>query len=327
MALLFGGLCGGPDDGNADKPFKVHNDTWTFDDKRNWRQINPTVVPPNRFMHAMANGLNGTAIVWGGLSAAVKNNKEKEQAGALGDLWIYRNSTEEWAELAQTASSKKDGTPSARSFHKMAVFKPDSFDTSKSPLIVMFGGRKSNNKDTNETWVLDITHNTGKATDTLQAQWFLVKPTVAPSKRTGHAMSRLGKNSVVLFGGYDAATQEVLGDTWVFVGAEQKSASWINVQPKDGALSTAASVITGVEYPPARRFASFGSFDSETAMMFGGSTETNFETNRYSPFSDGSVWHLSRNTDNISVPVNKRCTCRLACCCLCLHFSTRPDCY
>ena len=79
---------------------------------------------------------------------------------------------------------------------------------------------------------------------------------------------------------------------------------------KSNDLSEAAQFFTGCEYPPARRSASFASFDAETAILFGGTRETKLLTNVYSPYSDGSVWHLSRNTDNVNTSVVDRYTWR-----------------
>ena len=244
--------------------------------------------------------------MFGGLSK-VNDNKMLEQQSALSDIWLFRVGSDTWTELTPTPDQLKDGLPSARSFHQLSTFRPLGYDY---PLVLMFGGRLHTNQDTDETWVFELLGNKqGATTDTLTSKWYKLDTTTQPSKRTGHAMSRLGRNSVVLFGGYDAETKTVLGDTWVFIGSKQATAEWM-VLPKSQMTTSATSFITGVDIPVPRRFASFSSFDAETAILFGGTSEDKRETQVSSPFSDGSVWHLSRNTDNLSVPVDQRYTWR-----------------
>jgi serine/threonine protein kinase len=306
ISILFGGLSGGPNEGEKNSPFTLHNDTWIFNNTDSWAKVE-TTPPPNRYLHSLATTHKGTAVMFGGLTE-VNENKILEQKSALSDIWIFRIKSKTWTKLAPLANNSKDGLPSPRSYHRLATFQPSGYS---HPLVLMFGGRLHTNEDTDETWVFELLgNNEGTTSDILTSQWYKIPITQThPSKRTGHGMSRLGKNSVVVFGGYDSKNKIVLGDTWVFIGSHQSSAQW-TLLPRSGILNSAASILTGVEVPLPRRYASFNSFDAETAMLFGGTTEDKLETSYSSPFSDGSVWHLSRNTDNLSIPVEMRYTWR-----------------
>lgn len=225
------------------------------------------------------------------------------------DTWLFSMTERRWSQLRPTPGDARDGLPSARALHRLATFTPPNYT---HPLVLMFGGRlAAGAKDTHETWVLEILNNTGHlTTDRLDAKWYLVPRTdIQPSPRTGHAMSNLGRDSVVLFGGYDSDEKAVLGDTWVFVGDKPTTAHWHHIA-YGAATSKASDIISDVYVPPSRRFASFASFDAETALLYGGTSETEWETNEYSPFSDASTWHLSRNTADSSVPPEKRYTWR-----------------
>ena len=137
----------------------------------------------------------------------------------------------------------------------MAMFTPPNYN---HPLVLMFGGRlapTNGNKDTNETWVMELLGNTGHPSrDNLQAKWYLVPipdddshkcatKRAKPSARTGHVMSNLGKDSVVLFGGYDSSKKSVLGDTWIFVGISPSKSKWHYIEPTS-ARSMASEIIS-----------------------------------------------------------------------------------
>ncbi len=304
-SILFGGRCNNSGKG----PFFVHNDTWVFNLTTLWTRVETESVPPSRYMHSMASTHFGSAVLFGG---------ENLDQTRFGDTWFFNYQKLNWEELTPTSDTGNpidNLLPKPRSHHCLETFRPDNYS---HPLVLMFGGRLSSTLpvsppqvvDTDETWVLEILGNTGGLTDTLSSKWYLVPTTTAPSARTGHATSRLGRNSIVLFGGYDSTNKILLGDTWVFIAKNQKTAKWTLLPDKSNDLSEAAQFYTGCEYPPKRRSASFASFDAETAILFGGTMETKLLTNVYSPYSDGSVWHLSRNTDNVSINVTNRYTWR-----------------
>ena len=91
----------------------------------------------------------------------------------------------------------------------MAMFTLPNYN---HPLVLMSGGRlapTNGNKDTNETWVMGMLGTLGTQVVTTFKEMVLVPipdddshkcatKRAKPSARTGHVMSNLGKNSVVL---------------------------------------------------------------------------------------------------------------------------------
>ena len=321
QALLFGGLSGGTNTRSSrHEPYQLHNDTWVFNPSasgdmngnREWIRKYPPVAPPARYLHAMSStDILGAVVMYGGLSSAVPattvaNIQPKDY---LNDVWLFNVHEVKWMQLKSEPGDGQVVVPSPRAYHRFSQFQPEN----NSMLVLMFGGRLQNGNDTDETFVLELRADDDSllpgTTTSVRALWYLVTPSVAPSKRTGHSMSRLGKNSVVMFGGYNQQDKELLDDTWIFVGNTQSTAEWTPLAPAEHANSM-ASLLGGIDYPTPRRFASFVSFDAETAILFGGTIENDLTTSEKSLFSDNSVWHLSRNTDNNTQAVSKRYTWR-----------------
>jgi hypothetical protein len=225
-------------------------------------------------LHAMTstNIIPGGAVMFGGLSEV----DDIQQKHYMSDLWLFSSHQMTWIHLhSEPGDSSEQGVPAPRAYHRLAPFRPDGYDTS---LVLMFGGRLVSGDDTDQTWVLEmlpLEDSTGSSSS-IRALWYSVPTTTAPSKRTGHSMSSLGKNSVVLFGGYDQDRKKLLDDTWVFIGAIQNDAQWTKLV-QDCSVNTMASILGGIDYPPPRRFASFASFDAETAILFGERSKPNWK--------------------------------------------------
>ena len=318
QALLFGGLSGGTNTRSSrHEPYHLHNDTWVFNPSasvdmngnREWIRMYPPVAPPARYLHAMSptDIILRTVVMYGGLSSAVANIQPKDY---LNDVWLFNLHEVKWMQLKSEPGDGQVVVPSPRAYHRLSQFQPEH---SSMLLVLMFGGRLQNGNDTDETFVLELRADDDSllsgTTTPVRALWYLVTPSVAPSKRTGHSMSRLGKNSVVIFGGYNQKKKKLLDDTWIFVGNTQSTGKWTLLVKAEHAVSM-ASLLGGIDYPTPRRFASFVSFDAETAILFGGTIENDLTTSEKSLFSDNSVWHLSRNTDNNTKAVSKRYTWR-----------------
>ena len=326
QALLFGGLSGGTNTrsrSSRHEPYQLHNDTWVFNPSasgdmngnREWIRLYPPVAPPARYLHAMTSTgtiFLGAAVMYGGLSSAVHATTVaniQQPKDYLNDVWLFNLHEVKWMQLKSEPGDGQVVVPTPRAYHRLSRFQPEN----SSMLVLMFGGRLQNGDDTDETFVLELRAGDDSllpgTITSVRALWYLLAPSVAPSKRTGHSMSRLGKNSVVMFGGYNQKEKKLLDDTWVFVGNTQNTVEWTCLVKAAPAVSM-ASFLGGIDYPTPRRFASFVSFDAETAILFGGTIENDLTTSEKSLFSDNSVWHLSRNTDNNTQAVSKRYTWR-----------------
>lgn len=209
--LLFGGF-----DGLA-----AQGDTWSFKNG-DWSRVTTPTAPPARTGAAMA-ALGDTVVLFGGT----------DTTGPRHDTWIWDGL--EWKEAAPKT------VPAARTEHVMATV---------GDRIVLFGGRTSGGQDLGDVWLWDgvdwvaapfgpsARHSAamtggenagflfggfgggGSLGDTWRwdglawANVTPVAPAAAPSRRSQHAIARVGANAI-LFGG--AST--TMNDTWSFDGA------------------------------------------------------------------------------------------------------------
>ncbi|MEM3043417.1 MAG: kelch repeat-containing protein [Thermoplasmata archaeon] len=231
--VLYGGHSNNMTDSNI-------NGTWVYDLSENqWFLIDTGVHPyPSRWGHAMASSINDSGIfLYGGRAHA---------GGYLSDFWRYDIKTNQWCFLAT------EGNPGKRSDHSMAaIWNDDKFvmfggyndyeftnetwvyDTSENrwslrsqsnppsarwrqteatvffdDKAIMFGGcLLAPNIDWAETWIYDAGDD----------QWYLREPSDKPPGRSTTAMAPVkNKDLVVLFGGYNFSSGNVLNDTWVY---------------------------------------------------------------------------------------------------------------
>jgi N-acetylneuraminic acid mutarotase len=126
-------------------------------------------------------------------------------------ICLYRTSSAQtgiWEELNPTNS------PSPRYAFGMAEIGVGK--------VLIFGGIDNGDKVLDETWIFDFNENT----------WIQVKDDIHPSNRYDLRMSRITKNKVLLFGGWNPTSiidPGYYGDTWVF---DLETQSWNEIKPK-----------------------------------------------------------------------------------------------
>jgi N-acetylneuraminic acid mutarotase len=182
--LVFGGL--------SDDSGELLNDLWAYDLVANtWTLLNPSgSLPAERELASMAYCLDSQLVlVFGGLALGASADAD------LGDMWAYDPVADTWTQIKPAGT-----TPTSRQGHA----------TVAAPALgglLMFGGLHGNT-DVDETWLF------GPLTDT----WTLLQRPAgdAPGARDGHAMAYDSTSgTVVLFGGFDLATELELADTWI----------------------------------------------------------------------------------------------------------------
>jgi Galactose oxidase, central domain len=154
-------------------------ETWEWDGK-NWTQSKPLSSPSARWHHAMVyDAARQRTVLFGGHGMA--------------DTWVWDGKN--WTLIKPTNS------PSIRYSHAMA------YDSARR-LTVLFGGRGTGGfPELGDTWEWD-----GK-------NWTLMKSVSSPAPRAAHTMAYdAARQRTVLFGGYDKAYSNILGETWEWDG-------------------------------------------------------------------------------------------------------------
>jgi len=127
--ILFGGA---PSSG-------AHGDTWAYDyEGDTWTEMSPTAAPSGRTYSAIAYDPTGDRMILFGGS-------EDAEISSLGDTWAYDYGSDVWTQLDVVG-------PSDRGWHAMAL----DADTG---MLVLFGGGRSRDQYTAETWVFDLVAN------------------------------------------------------------------------------------------------------------------------------------------------------------------------
>lgn len=179
-------LFGGETTGMNKKPDTYQDDTWEYSVKsQQWVEHKLFVKPQRRRLHGMAQGGEGTIVIFGG---------ENGDAGGenLDDTWEYDVVKSSWKEVPHSAEY-----PRARTGHAMAYL--------GNGKILLFGGSHRDRTGATvalaDTWIYDRQSK----------KWKEMKPASSPSARYYHAMTQLAENKVLLFGGnVDAA------GTWIY---------------------------------------------------------------------------------------------------------------
>ncbi len=163
---------------------------------------------------------------------------------SLDDTWEWDCQTRIWSQIGT-------GGP-ARGYHACA------YDAERRRIVV-FGGERVGQGDLGDTWELDGT------------TWTRICSDCGPSPRSGAAMAFDG-HKVVLFGGFDHATQQFRGDTWTWDGS-----SWSQV-PTCPECAPTARDFHSMTYDP----------DHMSVLLFGGDdgTDGSGDTWRW----DGGGW-------------------------------------
>jgi len=194
-------------------------DTWTFDGTT-WTERSPTTAPAARFAASMAfDPLTGDTLLFGGRNST---------SGSLADTWTWDGNA--WTELSPSASPQK------RYGASMA------FDQDNATMVLVGGNFDSG---TAYPWVW-------APAAPLVNLWSEASPPTSPSARVQAAMAGDASHSrTVLFGGQDAS-DDVLGDTWIWDGT-----TWTQVTP---ATSPPARYGAAIVYDPT----------NATVLLFGG---------------------------------------------------------
>jgi hypothetical protein len=186
-------------------------DTWTFK-KGIWTRMSPSVMPPQRELHAMAfDAASGQVVLFGGVGST--------SSAPLGDTWVWNGVT--WKEVV-TAHK-----PPARFLHTMA------YDP-VTQKVVMFGG-DGGSKILNDTWIWN-------GSDWLPAP----AQATPPDFYTGAGMeysSTLGK--MVLFSGLTWTGTRVgapSSNSWTWDGSQ-----WKKLPPTSFLLITDFSKLTAAQ--------------------------------------------------------------------------------
>ncbi len=160
------------------------NDTWAYDlDSDTWTLVDAQSPPAGRSRLAMAyDSRFARTILFGGFTGDVD----------LDDTWSYDYANDAWTNMGPT------NHPEGREDHAMA------YDT-QSGRVILFGGYATT-YDTDETWSYDASNNS----------WTNLRPPVAPTRRSWHAMaSDPSTGQVLLFGG-DTLFLGNSDQTWVY---------------------------------------------------------------------------------------------------------------
>jgi len=255
--------------------------TSSFAQERTWTQQFPEKSLTARSFHAMAyDAARAEVIVFGGVGSS---------GSFLGDTWVWDGSR--WSERSPGLA------PSARHRHNMA------YDGARGQ-IVLFGGVDEKDGVRDDTWIWDGT------------SWTQKTPLTRPPARFGHVMAYdSARGQIVLFGG--STTREMLSDTWVWDGITwtQKSPG-ANPGPRafhsltfgtqssnvvlfgglkpDGLASAETWTWDGDAWtqkspansPPARAWAAAALDQTNSVVLFGGSTPTMTGV----PLGDTWIW-------------------------------------
>eukprot|EP01018_Ginkgo_biloba_P026708 Gb_33492 [translate_table: standard] len=185
--ILFGGGCEGG---------RHLDDTWTASITDNlaegvrWRQVG-CGIPSGRFGQS-CTVVGDLLVLFGGI-----NDKGVRQ----NDTWIGQilhdetsNGRFSWKLLEVAAA------PACRGAHA-GCFAGDK-------RIMVYGGIRPDGIRLNDTWMLDLSEGR-------QPCWHEVETPLSPPARSGHTLTWIGGNRIVLFGGRGTHF-EVLNDVWMF---------------------------------------------------------------------------------------------------------------
>ena len=203
----------------------VLDDTWLWDGT-SWVAQSPLVTPGGLMWHGMDyDPVRQVTVVFGG------RRNQFQQNEYLDETWEHSLLTNTWTQVFPS------GVPSAR-------LRPAVSWHPAMQQIMLFGGEDAMGDANDETWVYDGTF------------WNQINTTgVRPPARTGAKLVQiLNRNIVVLFGGRDPVTFEILNDTW-----EHDGTSWREV----------TNVYGGI-YPPRQDVAMTHDIVRDRLVAFGG---------------------------------------------------------
>ncbi|KAG7194852.1 uncharacterized protein KQ657_003954 [Scheffersomyces spartinae] len=211
--ILFGGEV------NDGTKSTFYNDLYTYTiDNDIWRKYTSKNSPLPRSSHAMCSHPSGIVVMFGGEFSSPKQSTFYH----YGDTWILDADTKEWTKVDQ-----RKGTPSARSGHRMCVWKN---------YILLHGGFRDTGSMTtylNDLWLFDIT----------SYKWIQVEfpPTLSlPDARSGHSLVPCADGAVI-YGGYCKVKAKkglqkgkVLNDCWLIKMKSDPKAIRVERRRKQG---------------------------------------------------------------------------------------------
>ena len=212
----------------------------------------PELNPSSRGFVSMAyDSESKQVILFGG-----STGDETDPANYSDETWAFDIMAQTWTEM------KPPEAPSPRGSPAMAY-------DSESDRIILFGGTRTRNSTSRDTWAYDYNTNT----------WTKMKAQ-GPAKSLGPAMAYDAESDrVILFGGFDFDSYKMYQDTWVY---DFNTDSWAEMKPEAS--------------PPGQAFhAMTYDTDSDRILLFGGHTKTPDPSNVV-PL-DGSVWAYDFNTN------------------------------
>lgn len=212
----------------------------------------PELNPSSRGYISMAyDSESKQVILFGG-----STGDENDPANYSDETWAFDAMTQTWTEM------KPPEAPSPRSSHIMVY-------DSESDRIILFGGTRTRNSTSRDTWAYDYNTNT----------WIKMKAQ-GPDKSLGPAMAYdVESDRVILFGGFDFDSYKMYQVTWAY---DFNTDSWTEMKSEAS--------------PPGQSFhAMTYDTDSDRILLFGGHTKTPDPSNVV-PL-DSSVWAYDFNTN------------------------------
>lgn len=177
------------------------DDTWVayigngFDGVLNWQHVN-SGIPSGRFGQTCTVVGDDTLVLFGGIN---------DNGVRLNDAWVGQVFCEGPLELKISWRLLDVGpiAPPPRGAHAACC-------TGDRRRVVIHGGIGLHGRRLSDTWLLDLSD------DFRSARWHQIPNVLpSPSPRSGHSLTWVGGNCMVLFGGRGSG-YEVLNDVWLF---------------------------------------------------------------------------------------------------------------
>ena len=182
---------------------------------------------------------------------------EFDPANYSGETWAFDLTNQTWTEMKPLESPGPKGTTGSMVYD------------SESDRVILFGGTRTRNSTSRETWAYDYNTNT----------WTQMKAR-GPAKHLGAVIAYDAESDrVILFGGFDFDAYKMFQDTWAY---DYNTDSWTEMKPDAS--------------PPGQAFhAMTYDSDSDRIMLWGGYTKTPDPSNVV-PL-DSSVWAYDFNAN------------------------------
>ena len=284
--LLFGGA--------TQDSATLLNDTWIYNhNDSSWTQryhLNPMGAGSNngiqgRKYHAMASLSDSRVIVFGGV--VKKGNFSNDQLASANTM-LFDDSEEKenccgWQELQMVPGGK---FPKRRLSHSMAQLNAGT--------VLLFGGTNMISGPRyfmQDTWLFTLFTGETGGPKIQEAQWTEVQAKGAwPPGRMDHAMSSMGQNKVLLYGGctgdqYHSSCVEFLQDLWMYTAEFEKNhGTWLQVSFV-GDSGTTCGIGPGLRAKHAMAWL------ASSVVVFGGQINTIQGSVREATFA-GDTWSL-----------------------------------